>query len=195
MPSVWAPPRPSTYWESWTCTQGSFLSGKRSLCRSITSSRELPNREGVTIARLLWSISSKVGFRRPWRGGRWRKIYHLGVTPCVQLMGAVYVSPADGWRAFNFESRNNGTSMSQMWVTTDSTCFYRVKMTPTVLFIFFLLTFLPPVIATFCSLRWQNLAYVLTGKPVDWQKRSIYDWEWIKPPTSDLEDLRNSKYG
>lgn len=75
MPSVWAPPRARTYWESWTCTQGSFLSGKSSLCLSITSSSELPNREGVTMARLLWSISSKVGLRRPWRleeegGGR-----------------------------------------------------------------------------------------------------------------------------
>lgn len=57
--------------------------------------------------------------------------------------------------------------MSQTRVTTDSSCFYGVKMTPTILFVFFLLTFLPPVIATFCSLRWQNLAYVLTGKPVD----------------------------
>lgn len=37
--------------------------------------------------------------------------------------------------------------------------------------LFFPLTFLPPVIATFCSLRWQNLAYVLTGKPVGWQRR------------------------
>lgn len=68
MPSAWAPPRASTYWESWTCTQGSFLSGKSSLCLSITSSSELPNREGVTMARLLWSISSRVGLRRPWWG-------------------------------------------------------------------------------------------------------------------------------
>lgn len=71
MPSAWAPPSASTYWESWTCTQGSFLSGKSSLCLSITSSSELPNREGVTMARLLWSISSRVGLRRPWWG--WEK--------------------------------------------------------------------------------------------------------------------------
>lgn len=73
MPSVWAPPRARTYWESWTCTQGSFLSGKSSLCLSITSSRELPNREGVMMARLLWSISSKVGLRSPLKDDRWGK--------------------------------------------------------------------------------------------------------------------------
>lgn len=89
MPSVWAPPRASTYWESWTCTQGSFLSGKSSLCRSITSSRELPNREGVTMARLLWSISSKVGLRRPWRGERWGKIYYLGMSGTMIRITAV----------------------------------------------------------------------------------------------------------
>lgn len=89
MPSVWAPPRARTYWESWTCTQGSFLSGKSSLCLSITSSRELPNREGVTMARLLWSISSKVGLRRPWRGKRWGKIYYLGMPGTMILITAV----------------------------------------------------------------------------------------------------------
>lgn len=91
MPSVWAPPRARTYWESWTCTQGSFLSGKSSLCRSITSSRELPKREGVTIARLLWSISSKVGLRRPWRVRRKHRgrIYNLGISGAVILMMVV----------------------------------------------------------------------------------------------------------
>ncbi len=70
MPSVWTPPRASTYWESCTCTQGSFLSGKSSLCRSMISSRALPNRDGVTMAFRPWSISSKVGFLRPYR---WNK--------------------------------------------------------------------------------------------------------------------------
>lgn len=144
MPSVWAPPRASTYWESWTCTQGSFLSGKSSLCRSITSSRELPNREGVTMARLLWSISSKVGLRRPWRDERWRKIYYLGMSGTMILITAVSAA-VPRWlglclclclwlcrSACNHVSRCDGT-LGDSYPThnfeTDSSYFCHVKLT------------------------------------------------------------------
>lgn len=40
---------------------------------------------------------------------------------------------------------------------------------------FLLLTFFPPVMATFSSFRWQNLAYVLTGRPVRRQKEQTQD--------------------
>lgn len=53
-------------------------------------------------------------------------------------------------------------------------------------FVFFKLTFLPPVIATFCSFRWQNLAYVLIGRPVGWQKRLIQDWETMTTPQETI---------
>lgn len=36
------------------------------------------------------------------------------------------------------------------------------------------------MIATFCSFRWQNLAYVLIGRPVGWQKRQIQEWDTMK---------------
>lgn len=144
MPSVWAPPRARTYWESWTCTHGSFLSGNSSLCRSITSSRELPNREGVTMARLLWSISSKVGLRRPWRGERWRRIYCGGRSGIVILITAVstavqlllclcfclYLRRCQC--AYNHVShcdRTSDDSILSHTFETDSPYFYHVKMT------------------------------------------------------------------
>lgn len=66
IPSVCSPPSASTCCESCVCTQGSLWPGYMSCCRSMISSRELPNSDGVTMAFRACVISSTVGLRRPW---------------------------------------------------------------------------------------------------------------------------------